>query len=172
MPGSMTLAEVNALSDEAFVSAFGGVYEHSPWVAHMALASRPYATIADMLVAFARAVREAGAQRQLALVRAHPELGHRLGIDPKLSAESESEQGGAGLDRLSPEDYARLSGLNAAYRGKFGMPFVICVRQATKDVIMQSITQRLESTPDEELRVALSQIDAIAALRLTDRIRQ
>ena len=171
-PDSITLAEVNALQPEAFVSAFGGVYEHSPWVAQAALASRPYGSIADMLSAFSRAVQEAGAQRQLELVRAHPELGHRLGVDPQLSAESGREQGGAGLDQLSPHDYATLSGLNTAYREKFGMPFVICVRQATRDVIMQSIARRLECAPDDELREALRQIDAIAALRLMDRVRQ
>ena len=171
-PDSMTLAEVNALRPEAFVGAFGSVYEHSPWVAQGALASRPFASVADMLAAFSRVVQGADVQRQLELVRAHPELGHRLGVDPQLSAESGREQGGAGLDRLSPHDYATLSGLNAAYREKFGMPFVICVRQATKDVIMQSIARRLECTPDEELHEALRQIDAIAALRLMDRVRQ
>ncbi|GBQ85636.1 2-oxo-4-hydroxy-4-carboxy-5-ureidoimidazoline decarboxylase [Gluconobacter albidus] len=170
----MKISDVNALSAEAFVAQFGGLYEHSPWVAEGALKARPFADVDAMLSAFAQVVRSAGAEAQLALVRAHPELGHRAGIDPDLTEHSASEQASAGLDRLTPAEYERFRGLNDAYRARFSMPFVICVRKvaapgkAAKTVIMDEMERRLAGAPEQELTEALTQIDAIAGLRLKD----
>ena len=165
------LQDVNTLSPQQFVEAFGGIYEHSPWVAEAAAKQRPFAFMQQMKHAFSQAVQQAPESQKLALVRAHPELGHRMGIDPDLSAESTQEQGSAGLDRLSPAEYRQLRDLNDAYQKKFGMPFVICVRQATKAVILEAMEQRLTSSFTEELAEALKQIDAIAALRLQDKVQ-
>ena len=165
------LQDVNTLSPQQFVEAFGGIYEHSPWVAEAAAKQRPFASMQQMKHAFSQAVQQAPEIQKLALVRAHPELGHRMGIDPDLSAESTQEQGSAGLDRLSPAEYRQLRDLNDAYQKKFGMPFVICVRQATKAVILEAMEQRLTSSFTEELAEALKQIDAIAALRLQDKVQ-
>ena len=168
-----TLAQINAMPLAAFVEAFGGVYEHSPWVAQKAALSRPFADFGAMCQAFSAAMHGADVAAQYALVRAHPELGHRLGVDAGLTAASAQEQGGAGLDRLTPEEYARFRTLNDAYTQKFNMPFVICVRRVggqVKDVIAQAMEQRLASTPQAELAEALRQIDAIAALRLHDKV--
>lgn len=167
----MTLDDVNALPVPAFVAEFGGLYEHSPWVAEGAAKQRPFASKEAMLKAFSDVVQKAGHDRQIALVRAHPELGHRAGIDPALSEASAQEQGSAGLDRLSPAEYERFHSLNTAYRDKFGMPFVICVRKAGKAVILEAMAQRLASTPEAELAEALTQIDAIASLRLQDKVK-
>lgn len=167
----MLLQGVNTLSPQQFVETFGGIYEHSPWVAEAAAKQRPFASMQQMKQAFSQAVQQAPESQKLALVRAHPELGHRMGIDPELSAESTQEQGSAGLDRLSPAEYRQLRDLNDAYQKKFGMPFVICVRQATKAVILEAMEQRLTSSFTEELAVALKQIDAIAALRLQDKVQ-
>lgn len=165
------LQDVNTLSPQLFVEAFGGIYEHSPWVAEAAAKQRPFASMQQMKHAFSQAVQQAPEIQKLALVRAHPELGHRMGIDPDLSAESTQEQGSAGLDKLSPAEYRQLRDLNDAYQKKFGMPFVICVRQATKAVILEAMEQRLTSSFTEELAEALKQIDAIAALRLQDKVQ-
>ena len=165
------LQDVNTLSPQQFVEAFGGIYEHSPWVAEAAAKQRPFASMQQMKQAFSQAVQQAPESQKLALVRAHPELGHRMGVDPDLSAESTQEQGSAGLDRLSPAEYRQLRDLNDAYQKKFGMPFVICVRQATKAVILEAMEQRLTSSFTEELAEALKQIDAIAALRLQDKVQ-
>ena len=168
-----TLAEVNTMPQAAFVEVFGGVYEHSPWVAQKAALSRPFADLGAMCQAFSAAMHGAGVAEQYALVRSHPELGHRLGVDAGLTAASAQEQGGAGLDRLTPEEYARFRALNDAYTQKFGMPFVICVRKVgghAKEVIAQAMERRLASTPQAELAEALHQIDAIAALRLHDKV--
>lgn len=165
------LQDVNTLSPQQFVEAFGGIYEHSPWVAEAAAKQRPFASMQQMKHTFSQAVQQAPESQKLALVRAHPELGHRMGIDPDLSAESTQEQGSAGLDKLSPAEYRQLRDLNDAYQKKFGMPFVICVRQATKAVILEAMEQRLTSSFTEELAEALKQIDAIAALRLQDKVQ-
>lgn len=167
----MRLQDVNTLSPQQFIETFGGIYEHSPWVAEAAAKQRPFASMQQMKQAFSQAVQQAPESQKLALVRAHPELGHRMGIDPELSAESTQEQGSAGLDRLSPAEYRQLRDLNDAYQKKFGMPFVICVRQATKAVILEAMEQRLTSSFTEELAEALKQIDAIAALRLQDKVQ-
>lgn len=167
----MLLQDVNTLSHQQFVETFGGIYEHSPWVAEAAAKQRPFASMQQMKHAFSQAVQQAPESQKLALVRAHPELGHRMGIDPDLSAESTQEQGSAGLDKLSPAEYKQLRDLNDAYQKKFGMPFVICVRQATKAVILEAMEQRLTSSFTEELAEALKQIDAIAALRLQDKVQ-
>ncbi|MBM3097418.1 2-oxo-4-hydroxy-4-carboxy-5-ureidoimidazoline decarboxylase [Gluconobacter cerinus] len=170
----MKTSDVNAMTSDVFVQTFGGLYEHSPWVAEGALAARPFAGVEAMLAAFSDVVRNAGEEAQLALVRAHPELGHRAGIDPDLTAESASEQASAGLDRLTPAEYERFKTLNAAYGTAFSMPFVICVRkvaapgQVAKTVIMDEMERRLGGAPEAELKEALSQIDAIAGLRLKD----
>ncbi|GAN53838.1 2-oxo-4-hydroxy-4-carboxy-5-ureidoimidazoline decarboxylase [Tanticharoenia sakaeratensis] len=170
MTTRLDLAGVNALSDDAFVERFGALYEHSPWVAADAARRRPFASFDAMRAALSDAVRAAGPERQLALVRAHPELGHRAGIDPDLSRESRSEQGTVGLDRLTPDEYAHFRALNDAYSAKFAMPFVICVRRANKAIILDAMEKRLQSTPDVELATALAQIDMIAALRLEDQV--
>lgn len=167
----MRLQDVNTLSPQQFVETFGGIYEHSPWVAEAAAKQRPFASMQQMKQAFSQAVQQAPESQKLALVRAHPELGHRMGVDPDLSTESTQEQGSAGLDRLSPAEYRQLRDLNDAYQKKFGMPFVICVRQATKAVILEAMEQRLTSSFTEELAEALKQIDAIAALRLQDKVQ-
>lgn len=169
----MTLADINTMPVAAFVEAFGSVYEHSPWVAAKAAGSRPFADVDGMYRAFSAAMRSASVAEHYALVRAHPELGHRLGVDPGLTDASAREQGGAGLDRLTPEEYAHFRALNDAYGQKFGMPFVICVRKVggnAKQVIAQAMERRLASTPECELAEALNQIDAIAALRLHDKV--
>jgi 2-oxo-4-hydroxy-4-carboxy-5-ureidoimidazoline decarboxylase len=152
----MTLDDINSLSTEDFVAEFGAIYEHSPWIAAKACAYRPFSDTAQMLGAFAQVVRQADKEAQLAIVKAHPELGHRAGIDQALSTESQHEQGGAGVDRLTPAEYE------------------ICVRKAGKSpkaVILEAMATRLQSSPNAELAEALTQIDAIASLRLQDKVQ-
>ncbi|MEJ5155446.1 2-oxo-4-hydroxy-4-carboxy-5-ureidoimidazoline decarboxylase [Gluconobacter wancherniae] len=172
----MNIQNVNALSVQEFVDVFGAAYEHSPWIAECAALKRPFADLKTMLQAFSEVVKSSGEAVQLKLVRAHPELGHRAGVDPELGAASASEQASAGLDRLSPEEYSRFKVLNEAYLQKFGMPFVICVRLAgqgaAKTVIMDAMERRLEGSAKEELVEALTQIDAIAGLRIKDIVTQ
>jgi len=149
-----------------FVERYGAVFESSPWVAEAAWEEGPFATVADLHAAMVRAVGRAPAERQLELIRAHPELaGEELRLST-LGAASASEQSGAGLDRLDPEQAARLGRATAAYRKKFGFPFVVCVREHTPASIIASAEQRLASSAEEERSTALGEIAKIAALRL------
>jgi len=166
---TMTLAEVNSLDQEGFVTALGGIFEHSPWVAEQAWASRPFATVAGLHETMVRAVERASEEQQLTLIRAHPDLGAR--VNPKMSAASAGEQAGAGLDRLTAEEFERLQALNSAYREKFGFPFIYAVRGSTKYDVLRALEQRLQASMELERSTALTQIGRIAQFRLTDVIQ-
>ncbi len=164
----MTPAQAGALAEDEFVRRFGGAYEHSPWVAEQAWRRRPFHDFDGLARAFETAVLEAPVQRQLALVRSHPELAGPDAEPGTLTAESISEQASAGLHRLSVEEAARLRSLNNAYREKFGFPMVIAVREHTKASIFAQAQARLENAREAELRTALGQIAQIARLRLLE----
>src|SRR5690349_23930244 len=154
--------KLNDLDEEAFVAALDGVVEHSPWVARAAYRRRPFASVGELGSALADAMRDAPVERRVALVRAHPELAAK----GELTAESASEQAGAGLDR-GPRDAQRE--LNAAYRERFGFPFVVCVREHTPESILAWGRERLDHTPEVELETAIGEIAKIARLRLAER---
>jgi OHCU decarboxylase len=164
----MTLGELNACDEEGFVAALGAVAEGSPWVARDAFGGRPFADVEAVAGAFAAAIEAAPPARQLALVRAHPDLAGRLATAGALGALSAGEQAGAGLDRLTPDELAAFTALNTAYRDRFGFPFVICVRDHTRATILASFRERLAHGPDEERRAALVEITRIVRLRLEE----
>jgi N-carbamoyl-L-amino-acid hydrolase len=105
-----------------------GLYEHSPWVAQAALAHRPFRSLAHLKHVMANVVRDAGTDKQLTLIRAHPELAGKAMVSKTLTAESTNEQGKAGLTDCTPEEFARIQQLNADYNAKFGFPFILAVR--------------------------------------------
>jgi adenine deaminase len=152
-----------SLTREAFVERFGGLYESSPWVAEAAWRPEGFADAEELHGALAAAMYAAPEERRLALIRAHPELGERA-----FTAASRSEQAGAGLDRLPRQDSERLVALNAAYRERFGFPFVICVREHTRASILANAQARLGHTREREVQTALAEIAKIARLRLED----
>jgi 2-oxo-4-hydroxy-4-carboxy-5-ureidoimidazoline decarboxylase len=160
----ITLAELNSFTRERFVAAVGWVFEHSPWVAERAWGQRPFRDLSHLHSAMAAEVERATREEQLALLRAHPDLGTRA----RMSAASAGEQSGAGLDRLTPEEYERLRAGNAAYRQKFGVPFLYAVKGGTKYDILRALDQRRQSTPEEEFYEALQQVYRIALFRLQE----
>lgn len=168
----MPLAELNAASREAFVERLGGVFEHSPWVAERAYDRRPFATRAALHAAMVRAVEEAGAERQLELIRAHPELAGRAAVRGEMTDFSKQEQGGSGLLGCSPEEFARLQDLNRRYAEKFGFPFIVAVRGLDRAAIIEAFARRLENTRAAEVAEALRQIARIAGLRLDAIVEQ
>jgi 2-oxo-4-hydroxy-4-carboxy-5-ureidoimidazoline decarboxylase len=141
------------------------LFEHSPWVEERADA-RPSAgdRHADLMAVLC----DATPAEQLALIRAHPELAGKAAIDRTLTDASAAEQASAGLDRLSPEEYAEFHRLNAAYRARFDFPFIICVRLTDKAGILTAMERRLGNTPEVEVATALEQIGEIVRLRLED----
>jgi 2-oxo-4-hydroxy-4-carboxy-5-ureidoimidazoline decarboxylase len=162
----LTLAHMNQMSALQFRRALGGVFEHSPWVAERARAARPFASLEALHAAMVRVVRDASREEQLALLRAHPDLAGRAARAGNLSAASLTEQSGAGLDRLTDEEYERFGRLNAGYREKFGFPFIVAVRQQDKTAILAAFERRLGNTAAEEIEAALAQVFAITRFRL------
>jgi 2-oxo-4-hydroxy-4-carboxy-5-ureidoimidazoline decarboxylase len=167
---AVPLADINALDAPAFSAKLGGIYEHSRWVAQRAWPRRPFASVQALHAAMQDAVNAAQPSEQLALIRAHPELGGRLAMAGKLTEASRGEQSGAGLDQCTPEEFAQLQALNAAYRAKFGFPFIVAVRGLTRAGIIAAMRQRLDNTIDEERAASLREIGRIAQLRLQDLI--
>jgi 2-oxo-4-hydroxy-4-carboxy-5-ureidoimidazoline decarboxylase len=159
-------AEVNALDREAFAARFGGVFEHSPWVAERAWAARPFAGLNALHEAMVQAMRGGSEAEKTALLRAHPELAGREAKEGRLTAASTGEQKSAGLDRLDADEMRRLAEMNAAYRAKFGFPFIIAVRARTKDEILAEFARRLARAPAEERATALAEVETIARIRL------
>ena len=170
MTEPISLAAINAMSEADFVAAFGGIAEHSPWVAEAAVAKRPFASRAAMIAAFQDAIGEAGAAAQRALLVAHPDLAGRAAVAGDLTDDSRREQAGAGLDRLSAEEFARFTRLNTAYRETFGIPFIFAVRGADKHQILAAFEARIDNAADVEFATALSQVCRIVAFRLEDRV--
>jgi OHCU decarboxylase len=153
------------------VARFGGVFEASPWIAEAAWAAHPFGGVDALHAAMVRAVEEAPPLARLALIRAHPGLAGKAAIAGALTPESTREQAAAGLDRLTPEQYERLTGLTAAYHERFGFPFVICAREHTAASIIAAAARRVEADPAAEERTAVSEIAKIARLRLADLVQ-
>lgn len=156
------------MDESTFVSIFGSVYEHSPWVAEAAWQHRPFASLDSLHGAMDRMVQGAGQSRQLTLIRAHPELAGRLAASGQLTAESRAEQAHAGLSSLSENLTKRMLALNDSYQEKFGFPFIICARLNNAGTILQAMEDRLMNTDETEFSTALQEISKIARLRLAD----
>jgi len=163
----MTIADLNSLERADFVSAIGWVFEHSPWVAERAWKMRPFADVQALHRAMVDQVERALPEEQLALLRAHPDLGTRA----RVSEASSAEQAGAGLDQLTQAEFERLRALNGAYRDKFGFPFLFAVKGSTKHDILDALERRAQSSREEEYLVALDQVYRIARFRLEDTLR-
>jgi OHCU decarboxylase len=153
---------------DAFVARYGGVFEDSPWIAERAYDRGPFASTEALHRAMVAVVEDAPREARVALIRAHPELAGRAASAGELGPESTREQAAAGLDRLTPGQHADILALTAAYRERFGFPFVVCAREHTADSIIATARERLAHDPDAEERTALAEIAKIAALRLAD----
>lgn len=159
--------QINCMPPADFVAAFGGVFEHSPWVAEHAAAARPFADLDALHRAMIDAVAQAPRDRQLALLRAHPELAGREAQAGALTDASQSEQSSLGLTALSKDEMATMTRLNAEYRAKFGFPCIIAVRlHKTKESLFAAMAARVASDPETELATALGQVAAITRFRL------
>jgi 2-oxo-4-hydroxy-4-carboxy-5-ureidoimidazoline decarboxylase len=162
----LSLAQLNTLPADDFVRALGGIFEHSAWVAEQAAAHRPFAGLDDLHAEMVRQIQDAGPEAHMKLICAHPELAGKAAVRGELTAESSSEQAGAGLDQCSPEEFARLNQLNQAYREKFGFPFILAVKGYDRAGIIDQFERRLGLSSEEEIRESLQQIYRIGRFRL------
>ena len=159
----------SAMSRAAFVEAYGGIYEHSPWVAERAhdLELGPaHDSPTGLSNALARAFRSGSAQDRMAVLKAHPDLAGKLAAAKRLTAASSAEQASAGLDALTDDERQRFTELNAAYTKTFGFPFIIAVRDNTKASILEAFERRLASSAEQEFEEACRQVERIAYHRL------
>jgi OHCU decarboxylase len=159
---SFSIQALNQLDQSQFVASIGWVFEHSPWVAERAWHHRPFESLNQLSECMNGEVEASSTEEQLTLLRAHPDLGTRA----KISADSASEQAGAGLNQLTPDEYARLSELNSAYRSKFGFPFLYAVKGSGKFAILEALERRHGASLEDEFREALRQVYRIARFRL------
>lgn len=156
----------SALSHDGFVRIYGGIYEHSPWIAEAAWQTKDgqnLDTVEGLHFAMNRAVDDGTQAQRLALLRAHPELACAQG---ELTESSQSEQAGAGLKHCTAEEFAEFQRLNAQYREQFGFPFIIAVKGLNRQDILHAFRARIRNDRDEEFATALAQVHRIARFRL------
>ncbi|MEM9567396.1 MAG: 2-oxo-4-hydroxy-4-carboxy-5-ureidoimidazoline decarboxylase [Cyanobacteria bacterium P01_E01_bin.34] len=158
------IAELNQMDRDTFVGVLGAVFEDTPAIAERAWRHRPFANFAELHRSMVEIVDGFEATEQLALIRAHPDLGSRV----TMAEASELEQAEVGLDRLSPQDYRQFQQLNQQYRDRFSFPFIIAVRGHTKSSILEAFVERLNNSVEVERQQALSEIARIAWYRLQD----
>jgi OHCU decarboxylase len=168
----ITLRELNESDRESFVRACGTLFEHSPWIAQRTFDRRPFSSLDELHGELCRTARAAKRDEQVGLIAAHPDLVGRLAREGRLTRESTDEQVAAGLTQLTGDEVARFERYNAEYRAKFGFPFVICARENKKDAILAAFPLRLKNSRDQEIEIALDEIEKIARLRLLDAVTE
>jgi 2-oxo-4-hydroxy-4-carboxy-5-ureidoimidazoline decarboxylase len=164
------VSELNKMEQSEFVRIVGPAFEHSPWIAEIAWKQKTFANIGALRDGLCEVIKNAGEEKQLALIRAHPDLVGRAALAGTLTRESTGEQAAAGLNTLSPEEIKLFQQYNAAYKDKFDFPFVICARLNKKEAILQGFERRIKNTKEQEIQAALEEIFKIAELRLQDLI--
>ncbi|MGK7947867.1 MAG: 2-oxo-4-hydroxy-4-carboxy-5-ureidoimidazoline decarboxylase [Xenococcaceae cyanobacterium] len=159
-----SLEKLNAMSQTKFTQVLGDIWEDTPEIAANSWFSRPFTDFDDLYNSMVKIVEEMSQEKQLALIKAHPDLGSKA----KMAEASVKEQAGVGLDRLNSEEYNRLLSLNQEYKAKFDFPFIIAVKSHTLESIFQSFTERLKNNLSAEKTAALSEIKKIARFRLDE----
>jgi 2-oxo-4-hydroxy-4-carboxy-5-ureidoimidazoline decarboxylase len=159
---------IEASDEDAFIQAYGHLFEHSPWVVQRAWEQRPFESASALHGVFLDILEHASEDERLGLIRAHPQLADKFAIAEGLTADSVKEQASAGLDRLSPEEFRTFHELNSAYQAAHGFPFLICVRLHTKQQILAAMRARLANRTAIEVDAAINQIGLIALLRHAD----
>ena len=162
------LSEINAMHEEAFVRAFGGVFEASPWAATQAWRQAPFESTDLLVESLCQCVLTADVQTQLDLLCAHPELGSNR----KMAEASVKEQTSAGLQTHNDANRQLLAQLNREYRAQFGFPFIIAVKGLTLEQIVAAMHTRINNKRDAEFNECLQQVIAIARLRLQELLHQ
>ena len=151
-----------------FVKFFGGIYEHSSWVAVQAWDAGVSDNRSELASLMAGIVRDAAYQKKIDLINAHPDLAGKAAVRGELTVSSTSEQSSAGLGECTAEEFENFQKYNAAYKEKFGFPFIKAVKNSNRHEILAGFKNRLGNSADEEFKTALLEIDKIAAFRLEE----
>ena len=164
--GNLKIEKINQMNKDVFVETLGWIFEHSPWVAQGAWERQPFQSRNHLFQTMLTIVQNAEKSLQLALLRAHPDLGTKL----KMSDVSQKEQSGVGLDKLSKDEYEEFAALNQRYVTKFGFPFIMAVKGQNKDTILSAMKERVDYSFEAECITALNEVYKIAGFRLNDMI--
>ena len=167
----MSVPRPSTMDRDLFTARFGGVFEHSPWIAEAAWEAglgHGHDTAEGLHAALCTVFRAADHDRQLGVLRAHPDLAGRLAVAGELTASSSAEQASAGLDRCTAEEFARFQQLNAGYVERFGFPFIMAVKGRSRAEILAAFERRAGNPRDTEFATALAEVETIALLRLKD----
>jgi 2-oxo-4-hydroxy-4-carboxy-5-ureidoimidazoline decarboxylase len=171
MPSTpIAVSDLNSLDQDSFVAALDFVFEGPPWIVAEAWHARPFADLAALHQALCAVMFQAPVEQKIALIQSHPDLVGKAALAGTLTPASTNEQAAAGLNRLTPEEIATFNRLNAAYRERFGFPFVICARENKKASILAGFEARLHNSREQEIATALNEVAKIAHLRLRDAI--
>lgn len=161
-----SLEVLNQMDQSAFTKALGEIFEQTPTIAAQAWEKRPFESVEDLHQTMVAIVKSMPPEAQLALICAHPDLGSKA----KMADASVQEQAGAGLDRLTPEEYDRFHTLNEQYKSRFGFPFIIAVKHHTKSSILEAFASRLQHSQQAEMQQAIAEISQIAYFRLIQQV--
>lgn len=167
----MVAERPSRMSRQRFVETFSNVFEHSPWIAETVhdRGLDPECDVAEGLhQRMVEVLRASERERQLELIRAHPDLAGRLEMAGEMTAESTVEQQSAGLDHCTPEEYRQFQALNDAYKERFGFPFIMAVKGRSRAEVLDAFERRVGNDPETEFSSALREIERIALLRLQD----
>ncbi|MBE9553245.1 MAG: 2-oxo-4-hydroxy-4-carboxy-5-ureidoimidazoline decarboxylase [Proteobacteria bacterium] len=157
------------MNRQEFVERFGGVFEHSPWIAEGAWdAGLSLDSVSELHARMCAVLRSASREQRLGVLNAHPDLAGRLAVAGQLTADSSVEQAGAGLDKCSPAEFDQMQALNRAYKAKFGFPFIMAVKGRARAEIILAFEDRVNNDAETEFTTALQQVERIALLRLDD----
>src|SRR6266446_2704038 len=165
MKAPYTILQINSFSRDEFSRIIGPVFEHSPWIAEMTWLKRPFTTFEALHHSLCRTLHEAGDEKQLKLIRGHPDLVGRAAMAGTVTPHSTREQASAGLDQLGPEEIAAFQKYNQAYQTRFGFPFIVCARLNKKEAILAGFEKRLANSREQEIKTPLEEIAKIARLR-------
>lgn len=163
---SIRIDEINQSNPTRFVELLGAIFEHSPWVAELVYAERPFASRGELHRVMTAAVRRAPEVQRMALLCQHPELAGKEADAGTLTDDSKREQAGAGLNQCTADELATIKALNQAYREKFGFPFIIAVSGLDKFQIIAAMQARLDNTAELEFDTAIGEVEKIARIRI------
>ena len=155
------------MTRKEFVGLYGGIYEHSRWVAEKVFDQHPIDSSINLAALFAACVDQADEETRLTLIRAHPDLAGKAAIAGELTEDSSIEQQQAGINQCTQEEFEKFQFLNLRYKDKFGFPFVMAVRNSSRQEILAAFAARLDNDKGTEFNTAISEIHQIAELRLS-----
>lgn len=166
----VSVADLVSKDAKAISESLGGIYEHSPWVAESLIQEqdvlKSLKTVTDLAAAMKSIVDTASEEEKLTLLRAHPDLAQQVEKLKELTKESQEEQSKAGLQSMDSDELAKFMAMNTSYRTKFGFPFILAVRNATKYTVLSALEGRLPNPPEQEFCTALEQVHKIAWMRI------